>query len=126
MDTQVQIDRIIACRDNIADAISDAGVTVPSGTMIDGLALLVGKIRLVFESVAANFVSDSTYEDYPYRAVIALSGVTDEYVPYVEFSDSDANSGIFSLDAESFEGGIYIYATEQRSATISKIYLWRS
>lgn len=58
------------------------------------------------------WVSDSTYVDYPYRASITLSGVTENHVPSVNFSSADALSGKLSPVSESYNGGVYIYATE--------------
>ena len=65
------------------------------------------------------WASDSTYSDYPYRASIALSGVTANHVPNVNFNSSDALSGKLSPISESYDGGVYIYATEALTETVS-------
>lgn len=44
MGNQEQIDRITACRDDIAAAITEQGIDAPSGTLIEELADLVREI----------------------------------------------------------------------------------
>lgn len=85
--------------------------------------------KLLFSNVsvsAASFVSDSTYEEYGYRAQIALTGVTASMVPEVIFGLDDAVSGIFAPIVESYSGGIYLYASEQPSdaTTVPTIIAW--
>lgn len=72
------------------------------------------------QSLAASaWASDSTYSDYPYRASIALSGVTAKHVPSVNFNSTDALSGKLSPVSESYDGGVYIYATEALTEAVS-------
>lgn len=72
------------------------------------------------QTVAASaWASDSTYSDYPYRASIALSGVTANHVPNVNFNSTDALSGKLSPVSESYDGGVYIYATEALTDAVS-------
>lgn len=71
-------------------------------------------------SVAASaWASNSTYADYPWRAAVAVSGVTASYRPYVEFSSADVAKGILSADAQSYSGGVYIYASEKPTAAVA-------
>lgn len=110
--------------DTVTSATLEEGVTAHcrDGSRIVGT--LKKKYVLTNKSVAASeFKSDSTYTDYPYRAAVALSGVTAAYTPYVIFSETDAETGIFSRDANSYAGGVYIYASEVPAAavTIDKI-----
>lgn len=65
------------------------------------------------------FLSNSTYPDYPYRAAVILSGVTENYIPYVTFNVTDATSGNFAPVAESDEGHVYIYSKEVPAADIT-------
>jgi len=44
MSIQSEINRIAGAKSDIADAIEDQGVTVPSGTKLDGMANLIGQI----------------------------------------------------------------------------------
>lgn len=65
------------------------------------------------------WASDSTYPDYPYRASIDLSGVTANHAPIVNFSNADSLSGKLSPAADSYAGGVYIYATEALAETVN-------
>ena len=78
-------------------------------------------------SVATSaFVADQTYADYGYRAAVALTGVTSSTIPEVVFALLDATSGIFAPIAESYNGGVYIYASEvpSNSILIPTIICW--
>lgn len=65
------------------------------------------------------WASDSTYPDYPYRASVPLSGVTANHAPIVNFSNADSLSGKLSPVADSYAGGVYIYATEALAETVN-------
>lgn len=67
-------------------------------------------------------------EGFPYFGAIPLTGATASMTPEVVFSVADAMSGIFAPVAETYDGGVYIYASELPSATtltIPTILLWR-
>lgn len=95
----------------------------------ENLASDAVKLSFTNTSVAASqFVSDSTYTDFPYRALVSLSSaVTGDMIPEVVFNAADAASGIFAPVAQSTGGGIMLYASEKPSAavTIPTIILWR-
>ena len=85
-----------------------------------------GKLSFTSVSVASSaFVSDTTYTDFPYRASVALNGVTSSMFPEVVFSVSDAMSGVFAPAAQTYDGGVYIYANAQQAVTIPTILCWR-
>lgn len=65
---------------------------------------------------------------FGFRATIALSGVTSAMVPDVYLNVADAMSGDFSPVAQSYNGGIYIYASFKPTAalTIPTIRLTKS
>lgn len=73
------------------------------------------------------FAPDATYQDFPYRASIALSGVIESMIPEVVLSVDDALSGNYAPVSESYNGGVYLYAGSQPDAgiTIPTIILWR-
>lgn len=105
-------------------SLGEAGIT--------GIISALGPARhsLTFADVAvpaASFVSDSTYSDFPYRAAVALSGVTASMIPEVVFGVSDAMSGNFAPVAEAYDGGIYLYSTTVPDATVAipTILAWR-
>lgn len=88
--------------------------------------------KLKFEDVA---VSPGAFEDdpedfdenFPYRAAVALKGVTGEMTPEVIFYPEQVNSGNFSGVSKPYTGGVYIYAGSPPDAgfSIATIILWR-
>ena len=84
------------------------------GSIDDGILVFYNKIIN-----ASSFVSDGTYSDYPYRASISLGGITTRHIPYIMFSENDAELGILSRKADSYNGGVYIYASEIPESSIS-------
>lgn len=76
---------------------------------------------------AASWASDSTYGDYPYRAAVALSGVTSAMVPEVVFGLAAMADNSFAPVAECYNGGVYIYAADvpESAITIPTIICWR-
>lgn len=67
----------------------------------------------------ADIVSDETYEDYPYRADITLSGAVSGNIPAVIFSLADATSGNYAPVSSSYQGGVKIYMKEIPSSNIT-------
>lgn len=65
------------------------------------------------------WVSDTTYTDFPYRAAVACQGVTVKHYAEVVFSPTDALEGIFCPVAASYDGGVYIYASEIPEAALT-------
>lgn len=73
------------------------------------------------------FVADTTCEDYPYRASVALTGALATMIPEVVFSLADATSGVFAPIATAYTGGVYLYANAapENAVIIPTIILWR-
>lgn len=93
-----------------------------------GTAVELKKLQFSNVSVPASaFVSDTTYQDFPYRASVALSGAIENIIPEVVLSVEDATSGNFAPVSESYNGGVYLYAGSPPDAdiTIPTIILWR-
>ena len=67
----------------------------------------------------ADFVVDSTYTDYGYKAEISMPGVDSNYSPDVRFSLTDAASGIFAPVADTDTNKVIIYASEVPAADIT-------
>lgn len=65
------------------------------------------------------WADDTTYTDFPFRAGITITGCTANHKPDVTFSLTDAVSGNYAPIAESYEGGIYIYAAEKPTAALT-------
>lgn len=101
--------------------------------MEDGIEIVNTKydvpLRVVGQSVATTaFVADTTYTDYPYRAAVAVTGALSTMLPEVVFGLTDAISGILAPVVESYDGGVYIYASEVPAAavTIATLTLWKA
>lgn len=106
----------------VSQTIIDKSVTFPK------LANDAVKRVVTNKTVAkANFVSDNTYTDYPYRAAITVNGVTTDMIPEIIFDLSDAISGNYSPVAQTYDGGVYIYAASppDNNLTIPTIIVWR-
>lgn len=67
------------------------------------------------------WAANTTYsaQGYGFRASVPLSGVTADHIPDVTFAMADAVSGNLAPLADTYAGGIYIYAKEQPSATVN-------
>lgn len=81
------------------------------------LPLAFGPQTVATSAWAAN----ATYsaQGYGFRASVPLSGVTADHIPDVTFAMADAVSGNLAPLADTYAGGIYIYAKEQPSATVN-------
>ena len=84
---------------------------------VDSKALAFGPQTVATSAWAAN----TTYsaQGYGFRASVPLSGVTADHIPDVTFAMADAVSGNLAPLADTYAGGIYIYAKEQPSATVN-------
>ena len=85
--------------------------------------------KMQFTSVVVDktsFMYDTTYEDFPYRAAVPLTGVKVSMYPEVVLDIADSTSGIYAPVVQSYNGGIYLYANTQPMAdlVISSIVCW--
>lgn len=86
--------------------------------------------KLQFNNVSvevADFVADATYDDFSYRAAVSLEGVLETMIPEVIFSLTDATSGLFAPIAETYTGGVYLYASDvpESAITVPVIICWK-
>jgi len=88
--------------------------------------------RLIFTDVpvaTTDFAEQSvpTYEDFPYVATIALTGVGPTMIPEVIFDVDQIALDIFANVAVSGEGAVYIYASDvpEEDIVIPTIICWR-
>lgn len=67
------------------------------------------------------WAANATYsaQGYGFRASVPLAGVTADHIPDVTFAMADAVSGNLAPLADTYAGGIYIYAKEQPTATVN-------
>ena len=130
IDTSTIYDRVnkaLTDVDNQSKAVLDA-IQKELADLEAGTAVELKKLQFSNVSVSTlDFVSDTTYQDFPYRASIALSGAIESMIPEVVLSVDDALSGNYSPVAESYNGGVYLYAGSPPDAdiTIPTIILWR-
>ena len=109
--------------DALLKSIQNELLDLESGTAVE-----LKKLQFNSVSVAVSkFVSNTTYEDYPFRASVALEGVQSTMIPEVIFSMADAISGNFAPVAESYNGGVYLYAADKPESTtvIPTIICWK-
>lgn len=92
-----------------------------------GTAVELKKLCFANTAVPAAAWASSTYGDYPYRAAVALTGVTAAMVPEVVFGLAAMADTSFAPVAECYNGGVYIYAADAPGAvvTIPTIICWR-
>lgn len=91
--------------DNVQGAIEE----------VDGKVITTGATTVQTSAWSA----DTTYDGYGYRASIAIINVTSQYVPSVTFGIAEAESGNFAPVADTYSGGVYIYAKEQPTAAVN-------
>ena len=119
IDTTVMQEQFSSFLERIQDELAD----LEAGTAVE-----LKKLSFSDTIVSASSFSEvGTYEAYPFRAAVPLSGVVSSMIPEVVFSLEDSISGVFAPISETYNGGLYIYATEQpeNSITIPTIICWR-
>lgn len=93
-----------------------------------GSAYEIKKLQFSNTVVArTSFTETSENDEYPWVAAVPLANVLNTMTPEIMFSLADMTQGIFASYAESYAGGVYIYASEQptQSITIPNIICWR-
>lgn len=104
----------------IADGAVSAGKIASGAVTRAKLASDVKVLSFTSKTVSvSDWVSDTTYTDFPYRAAVACEGVTAKHYAEVVFSPTDALEGIFCPVAESYDGGVYIYVSEIPEAALT-------
>ena len=90
---------------------------------VDGRKLAFFEIQVP----SSDFVEDTTYGDYGFRAAVALDGALSSMVPEVIFGAADAAGGNYCPVSETYDGGLYIYAASvpDSDVTIPTILCWR-
>ena len=67
--------------------------------------------------LSEDWVSDTTYIDFPYKATISNANVTSNHTPFVVFSQECVSLGIYAQVADTSSGTISIYASEIPSSS---------
>lgn len=104
-------------------SIKDELAALEAGTAVELKKLLFTNVAVP----ASDFVADTTYQDYGFRAAVSLDGVISSMIPEVVFGVADVIDGNFSPVAETYDGGVYIYAASspESAVTVPTIICWR-
>lgn len=108
---------------SVLDSINRELADLEAGTAVELKKLLFTNTGVPVSA----FVADSTYQDYPFRAAIALTGVLDTMIPEVVLGVADAIGGNFAPVAATYNGGVYLYAASapESAITIPTIICWK-
>lgn len=104
-------------------SIEDELASLEAGTAVELKKLLFTNVSVPVSA----FVADTTYQDYGFRAAVALDGAISSMIPEAIFGVEDATSGNFSPVAETYDGGVYIYAASkpESEVIVPTIICWR-
>lgn len=72
---------------------------------------------------ASSWVSDSTYEEYPYRCDVDCSGVTADMYAEVVFNINESTSGEYAPICETKTNTVSIWSSSDESITIPTIII---
>lgn len=115
--------------DTVTTSQLGKGITAhdKAGNTLTGTATISDTVSFQNITVPTSAWSQTnTLTDYPYSAGVACSGVTSSLRPFVEFSDTDRDSGILSDDAACYDGGVLIFASEMPTAAITILNIFVS
>lgn len=101
--------------------ISTAGDPFSAAEM-NSLETRIAAATLTFSDkvvATTDWISDSTYSDYGYRASISCTGVDSTYSADVRFGMTEANGWVISPITDTASGVVYIYASETPSSSIT-------
>lgn len=107
----------------VLESINDELQALQSGAAVELKKLQFNNVTM--ESSA--FASDSSYGNYGYRGALVLTDVISSMTPTVVLSNKDATSGNFAPVAETYNGGVYLYASQvpEEDLIIPTIICWR-
>ena len=119
IDTSTMQNQFEALLKSIQNELQD----LESGTGVELKKIQVNNISIA----VSDFMNNAEYEDYPFRAAVPVEGVLKSMIPEVVFSIPDATSGLFAPVAETYNGGVYLYASDlpEASITVPVIICWK-
>lgn len=106
---------------DIADWSLNCGEIIFNDSAIS-LAAYMFPLKLSFTNTsvaASSFVSDATYQDYPYRAAIPLTGVASTMIPEVAFDVVEATSGNYAPLAITYGGNVSVDSSGTTATVVS-------
>lgn len=108
---------------SVLDAINQELTDLEAGTAVELKKLVFANTTVPVSA----FVSDNTYQDYPFRAAVTLANVIASMIPNVVYSVAALTDNNFAPVAECHNGGVYIYADSKPSAPvkIDTIICWK-
>ena len=103
------------------DWMYNSGIVTPSnyGITLTGDPVTGDTVTVTYTAGTNAFVYTNTYPEFPYRAIVALTGVTASMIPEVVFGMTEAISGMYAPIANTYDGGIHLYATNEPSGAIT-------
>lgn len=107
----------------VLDAINQELADLEAGTAVE-----LKKLTFADTTVPVSaFATDSTYQDYPFRAAVALENVISAMIPNVVYSVAALTDNNFAPVAECYNGGVYIYADSKptKPVKIDTIICWK-
>jgi hypothetical protein len=126
-ETQEQTTDLLVDTQNQTKAVLDAIQKELAGIEA-GVAVELRKLQFNDTVVPVSaFVDDTTYADFPYRAAVALDGVIASMIPEVILGLVEATDGNFAPVAQSYNGGVYLYAASppESAVTVPTIICWK-
>ena len=102
------------------------GATTSAGALAN-LGAQAKRLTFTNKTVATSaWASDTTYADFPFRAAVPCTGVTESMFVQVVLAPEDATGGNFAPVCRSYTGGVYLYAkaTPEAEITIPTIVAW--
>ena len=112
--------------DSVAGVAPGSGGDVAAASLASALLPSL-RTKLTNQTYALTWTSDSTYTNYPYKAVLSVSGVSaTDYIDMV-LSPDDVDSGEFASVADSGASTITIWSNSNTRSTITipTIGIWR-
>jgi len=108
-------------------ATGPAGATGPTGaTGLTGAPGPQGPVGTVDKITVTNltvstsaWAANTTYSGFGFRASVAITGATANHFPIVAYHPTNVLTGNFAPIADSYAGGVYLYAKTVPAATVT-------
>ena len=78
---------------------------------------------IVLKDTVVSTWTSGSYNGYSYRCAIPITGVTENTIAEVTFSQAQAESGNYSSVCTTYDGGLYVYSKVNTQITIPSIII---